>query len=293
MNFRKSDLRKKHVGNLMDRKNRAGYLFIAPFLFGMLFIFLPALAESFKYSLEFAAIKFNYIEQEYIGFENYVEAVTNDTDFLPMLYSAIRGTLVDLVVILFFSFFIANVLNQKFIGRGAARTIFFLPVLVATGIIAGADVNNMATSFFSSSSNTGESISTAFSGNFSSFFDLRSLLESANLNSTLTGVIIYAVDNTYSVVNSSGVQILIFMSAFWKITFPILTPMILVNIVYTIIDSFTNPKYEILQYILDNSFTHSRGIGYACAMSWMFFVIILLCLGIICGILSKRIQYLD
>lgn len=315
MNFRKSDLRKKHVGNLMDRKNRAGYLFIAPFLFGMLFIFLPALAESFKYSLEFAAIKFNYVEQEYIGFENYVEAVTNDTDFLPMLYSAIRGTLVDLVVILFFSFFIANVLNQKFIGRGAARTIFFLPVLVATGIIAGADVNNMATSFFSSSSNTGESISTAFSGNVSSFFDLRSLLESANLNSTLTGVIIYAVDNTYSVVNSSGVQILIFISAlqsipsslfeaskvegatkweeFWKITFPILTPMILVNIVYTIIDSFTNPKYEILQYILDNSFTHSRGIGYACAMSWMFFVIILLCLGIICGILSKRIQYLD
>ena len=76
MNFRKSDLRKKHVGNLMDRKNRAGYLFIAPFLFGMLFIFLPALAESFKYSLEFAAIKFNYVEQEYIGFENYVEAVT-------------------------------------------------------------------------------------------------------------------------------------------------------------------------------------------------------------------------
>lgn len=315
MNFLKSDLRKKHVGNLMDRKNRAGYLFIAPFLFGMLFIFLPALAESFKYSLEFAAIKFNYVEQEYIGFENYVEAVTNDTDFLPMLYSAIRGTLVDLVVILFFSFFIANVLNQKFIGRGAARTIFFLPVLVATGIIAGADVNNMATSFFSSSSNTGESISTAFSGNVSSFFDLRSLLESANLNSTLTGVIIYAVDNTYSVVNSSGVQILIFISAlqsipsslfeaskvegatkweeFWKITFPILTPMILVNIVYTIIDSFTNPKYEILQYILDNSFTHSRGIGYACAMSWMFFVIILLCLGIICGILSKHIQYLD
>ena len=114
MNFRKSDLRKKHVGNLMDRKNRAGYLFIAPFLFGMLFIFLPALAESFKYSLEFAAIKFNYVEQEYIGFENYVEAVTNDTDFLPMLYSAIRGTLVDLVVILFFSFFIAVMFGLVF-----------------------------------------------------------------------------------------------------------------------------------------------------------------------------------
>lgn len=220
-----------------------------------------------------------------------------------------------MVVILFFSFFIANILNQKFIGRGAARAVFFLPVLVATGIIASADVNNMATSFFGSATNNGESISTAFSGNFASFFDLKSLLESANLNSTLTGVILYAVENTYSVVNSSGVQILIFLSAlqtipsslfeaskvegatkweeFWKITFPMLTPMILVNIVYTIIDSFTNPKYEVLQYILDNSFTNSRGIGYSCAMSWMFFLIIVICLGIICGLLSKRIQYLD
>lgn len=139
----------------------------------------------------------------------------------------------------------------------------------------------MATSFFGSATNNGESISTAFSGNFASFFDLKSLLESANLNSTLTGVILYAVENTYSVVNSSGVQILIFLSAlqtipsslfeaskvegatkweeFWKITFPMLTPMILVNIVYTIIDSFTNPKYEVLQYILDNSFTNSPG----------------------------------
>ena len=144
---------------------------------------------------------------------------------------------------------------------------------------------------------------------------MKSLLESANLNSTLTGVILYAVEITYSVVNSSGVQILIFLSAlqtipsslfeaskvegatkweeFWKITFPMLTPMILVNIVYTIIDSFTNPKYEVLQYILDNSFTNSRGIGYSCAMSWMFFLIIVICLGIICGLLSKRIQYLD
>ena len=315
MRIRERNSRHKRIGNLMAKKNKAGYLFIDHFLFGMLFIFIPALVDSFKYSLEFATIKFNYVQQEFVGFSNYVDAVTTDTEFLPMLYQAIQGTLVDLIVILFFSFFIANVLNQKFFGRGAIRTIFFLPVLVATGIIAGADVNNMATSFFSSASNTSESIATAFSGNFSSFFDLKALLESANLNSNITDVIVYAVENTYSVVNSSGVQILIFISAlqaipsslfeaskvegatkweeFWKITFPMLTPMILVNIVYTIIDSFTNPKYEVLQYILDNSFTNSKGIGYACAMSWMFFLIILICLGIICGVLSKRIHYLD
>ena len=305
----------RRAGSLMAKRHNAGYLFICPFLVGMLFIFLPSLVESFSYSLEFATVQFDSVAREYVGFQNYIAALTEDTEFLPKLYGAVQGTLVDLVVILFFSFFIANVLNQKFIGRGAARAVFFLPVLVATGIIASADVNNMATSFFGSATNNGESISTAFSGNFASFFDLKSLLESTNLNSTLTGVILYAVENTYSVVNSSGVQILIFLSAlqtipsslfeaskvegatkweeFWKITFPMLTPMILVNIVYTIIDSFINPKYEVLQYILDNSFTNSRGIGYSCAMSWMFFLIIVICLGIICGLLSKRIQYLD
>ena len=81
---------------------------------------------------------------------------------------------------------------------------------------------------------------------------------------------------------------------FWKITFPMLTPMILVNIVYTIIDSFTNPKYEVLQCILDSSWTNSRGIGYIPRY-------VLDVLPYYCdlsgnqsrGLLSKRIQYLD
>lgn len=136
----------------------------------MLFIFLPSLVESFSYSLEFATVQFDSVAREYVGFQNYIAALTEDTEFLPKLYGAVQGTLVDLVVILFFSFFIANILNQKFIGRGAARAVFFLPVLVATGIIASADVNNMATSFFGSATNNGESISTAFSGNFCLLF---------------------------------------------------------------------------------------------------------------------------
>ena len=80
----------------MDRKNRAGYLFIAPFLFGMLFIFLPVW-RNLSNTVGVCRDKIQlYRAGVYRGLENYVEAVTNDTDFLPMLYSAIRGTLVDL-----------------------------------------------------------------------------------------------------------------------------------------------------------------------------------------------------
>lgn len=74
MRIRERNSRHKRIGNLMAKKNKAGYLFIAPFLFGMLFIFIPALVDSFKYSLEFATIKFNYVQQEFVGFSNYVDA---------------------------------------------------------------------------------------------------------------------------------------------------------------------------------------------------------------------------
>ena len=306
---------KKAKGRLMERKNMVGYVFTLPFLIGLVLIFIPALYESLVYSFSKVTVGYDFIHKEPAGFIQYINAFTVDIKFAPMLLKAIQGMLLDLVVIIFFSFFIANLLNQKFLGRGFARTIFFLPVLLATGIIAAADTNNMAMSFFSSATNTGSTIATAFSGGTSSFFDLKGLLESANISSSFTGVILYAIDNTYSIVNSSGVQILIFISAlqsippsifeaskvegatkweeFWKITFPMLTPMILVNIVYTIIDSFANPKYEVLNYIQTTAFTHKDGYGYASALAWVYFVIILVVLGLICGIVVKRIQYLD
>jgi ABC-type sugar transport system permease subunit len=306
---------KKTKSRLMERKNMVGYVFTLPFLIGLVLIFIPALCESLIYSVSNVVVDFNSIDVNLAGFMQYIYAFTVDVKFAPMLAKAIQGMLLDLVVIIFFSFFIANVLNQKFLGRGFARTIFFLPVLLATGIIAAADTNNMAMSFFSSSTNTGSTIASAFSGGTSSFFDLKGLLESANISSSFTGVILYAIDNTYSIVNSSGVQILIFISAlqsippsifeaskvegatkweeFWKITFPMLTPMILVNIVYTIIDSFANPKYEVLNYIQNIAFSHKDGIAYSSALAWVYFSVILVVLGLICGIVAKRIQYLD
>jgi ABC-type sugar transport system permease subunit len=126
--------------------------------------------------------------------------------------------------------------------------------------------------------------------------------------------VIYAIDNTYSIVNSSGVQILIFLSAlqsispsifesakvegatkweeFWKITFPILTPMILVSTVYTIIDSFTNPRYRVLEYIRENAFASNR-LGFASAMAWIFFLIIAVIIWMVFGLVSRRVHYLD
>ena len=139
------------------------------------------------------------------------------------------------------------------------------------------------------------------------------MFTSSGLDPSLTGAIVYAVDNTYKIVNSSGVQILIFLSAlrsidpamfeaakvegatkwesFWKITFPLLTPMILVNTVYTVVASFTDPNYRVLDYIQTQAFSNNR-LGYASALSWVYFAIVLVILGIVWRLISRRIHYL-
>lgn len=306
---------KVNIKKLMKRKNRQGYFFVMPFIIGLAFVFVPTIAYSLIYSFSDVQINFNDVSSAFVGWRNYTDAFMVDVNFRQILLDAIKGMLGDTLIILMFSFFIANVLNQKFLGRGLARTIFFLPVILATGIVASAEAGNMLMNLYQASSNTGDAVASAFnSGGMSSFFNLKEMISSSNISPKLTNGILYAISNTYSIVNSSGVQILIFISAlqsinpsifeavkvegatkweeFWKITFPILTPMILVNIVYTVVDSFTNPKYRILEYIQSQAFDNNR-MGYSSALSWIFFVVILVVMGVMWGTISKRIQYLD
>ena len=300
---------------LTVRKNRVGYVFVAPFIIGLVTIFIPTIIDSLRYSFGNVSIKFDSVETQFTGWSNFVFAFGVDIYYRQILLEAVQGMLLDTLIILLFSFFIANVLNQKFIGRGAARTIFFLPVILSAGIVSAAENGNMAMSMYESSSNNASAVAGAFGGGgLSAFFDLEGLISSINISPELVGTILYAVDNTYKIVNSSGVQILIFISAlqsinpsvfeaakvegatkweeFWKITFPLLTPMILVNIVYTVVDSFTNPAYRVLSYIQTQAF-ESNKLGYASALSWVYFLIVLVVLGVVWKLISRRIHYLE
>lgn len=298
----------------MNKKNMAGYVFVAPFLIGLLAIFIPSVIQSLYYSFGKVQIDFDNVSVSLTGFENYIRLFTEDTQYRVYLLDNISGIFTDLITIIIFSFFIAFVLNQKFIGRGFARTIFFLPVILATGVMASADLSNNLMQTYSSTSNTGATLSNAFSGGFFAALDLEELLLSANIGSTFTDFIISAINSTYTIVNNSGVQILIFLSAlqsispslfeaadvegatkweeFWKITFPMITPMVLVNIVYTIVDSFTNPKYQILSYVEKNAFSNNE-LGYASALSWIYFIVVLVIIGVLWKLMAKRISYLD
>lgn len=303
--------RKRFSLSLTERSGMHGYVFILPLLIGLVFIFLPCVIQSFYYAFCDVQIGFDDVSASFVGLKNFKTAFLSDVEYRQVLLTTVRGTVVDTIIILFYSFFISSILNQRFAGRGLARTLFFLPVILSTGIVAAVDTATAS----SMAQAAGSAVGSAFGGDkLSSFFDLEEMLLTMNLPESITSVIIYAIDNTYTVVNRSGVQILIFLSAlqgispsifeaskmegatkweeFWKITFPMITPMILVNTVYTIVDSFTNPSYGMLKYVQTQMFSLNR-MGYASAVSWVYFVIILAVLLCVFKVTAKRITYIN
>lgn len=302
--------KQKKIG-LTAKRARAGYLFILPVIIGLTFIFLPAVAQSLIYSFNNVKIEFSSIEMQFAGFKNYYDAFMSDANFRVVLLQAARGILVDSAVIILFSFFISNVLNQKFFGRGLARTIFFLPVVLSVGIVAAMEEAN---ELYNAMDIVGESTNGFDQLGMSAMFSTMAIMSKIGLPGSVSSFMVGVIDNMYNIVNSSGVQILIFLSAlqsmspsvfeaakvegatkweeFWKITFPLITPSLLVAVVYTIIDTFTNPIYGVMSYIQTQAFNSGK-MGYAAALSWIYFILVIAVLGVTAGILSRRVTYLE
>ena len=306
---------RKRGASLQARKSRAGWFFILPFLLGFVLVYVPIIFGSIKYSFnEIDILTGGGYELVWVGIENYQRALADST-FVQTLLNGISGLLIDIPTILLFSLFIAILLNQKMIGRGAFRAIFFIPVLLTTGLIASIDASNTLGDYMDS---TGEGIDTgagASSGaaEIVSATDLQNLFSNMVVGGELAGFVTSAVNNIFDIVNRSGVQMLIFLSGlqgispsiyescqmegaspwetFWKITLPMVSPMILVNAVYTVIDSFTSESNEVMKYV--NAMYNQAGDGnvISSAMSWMYFVMVIAIVAIVAAIVSAFVFY--
>ena len=133
--------RKKYVG-LQRRKAKAGYLFIAPFILGFLLFMVEPLANSLWMSFCNVDLSAGSIKYNFIKLENYYNAFRVDPEFNRLLVEEIGRMVVYSLAIIVFSFFVSLVLNQKFHGRALVRAIFFLPVILSSGVIIGLESNN-------------------------------------------------------------------------------------------------------------------------------------------------------
>ena len=205
----------------------------------------------------------------------------------------------------------AVLLNQKMAGRAVFRAIFFIPVILSTGIMESIEGQNiLGTMMEGSDSIDGSEKSTA--SEIVSVMDIERLFYSMKIGKELVEYVVKMINEIYDIVNRSGVQMLIFLAGlqsispaiyeacridgctswetFWKITFPMISPMILVNAVYTIIDSFTTDSNSVMKYI-NQVYQGSDGQVLSSAMAWMYFLIVMLILAAVAGIFSAFVFY--
>ena len=321
-----SQKKKRKSSSLIERRDRLGWIFILPFLIGLVFLYASVIWESFTYSFAqyntIPAIKGGGYSLTFVGFDNFseqllkvVEGNTEGKTYLELIFTSFASQIVDIVIIIMFSLFIAVLLNQKMVGRTVFRAIFFIPVVVGAGIIAKIDAT-AGEILASMSSLDGIDMGTANGGAGSSglvsAMDINMLLGNLGLPTTFTDMIINLVESIYSIVNRAGVQMLIFLSglqsispaiyescsidgatgweSFWKITFPMLSPMILVNAFYTIIDSFTAESNEVMQAIIAIS---PNGVpnGLQSALAWTYFGIVIVALLLVALLFKNFVFY--
>lgn len=292
----------------LEQKNRYyGLYFILPWFAGFLFLFMIPLLSSFRYSLSNLQVTDEGFSLKFIGLSNYREALLSHESYVRVLTESVMNIAINTPLVIIFSLFFAVLLNQKFRGRVIARAIFFLPVILASGIIASIENGDLMQSVVRSANDT-----TGGGLSFMKNLELTVMLVESGINVTLVEYLTGAVSRIYEIVSQSGVQILIFLAglqsispslyeaakiegstgyeAFWKITFPMISPLILTNLVYTIINSFISDDTSRL--VVDTAFK-SFDFGLSAAMAWMYFAVIALVLWVTTLIVSRKVFYQD
>ncbi|MBR4710818.1 MAG: sugar ABC transporter permease [Clostridia bacterium] len=293
---------------MRSRNARTGVLFILPFIIGFLFFMAGPLVQSLTMSLnKVELISGQGYRLTWNDFYNYKYALGVDPYFSQYLVEESGRMAVNAIATLVLSFVIAVILNQKFKGRTAARAIFFLPVILASGVLPGVE----SQLDFNMLQGVSDEIAAQSGVNISA--QLQDLLSVSGVGSGVFDVLFDMIDAIYDIVMASGIQIIVFLSglsaispslyeaadvegctaweAFWKITFPMVSPLLLVNAIYTIIDFFMKNDNQVMEWI-NEQFNRSR-YGESTAESWVYFGVALAFIGIASFVISRVVKQYD
>lgn len=299
---------KNKLAGLQKRKAISGYLFIMPFIIGFLVFMVQPLIQSLYMSfcdVQLGAGTFNPVWR---GLFNYNYAFRVDADYTRDLTEELARMAIYSLAIMVFSFFVALVLNQKFKGRAFVRSVFFLPVILASGVMLKLDSDNALMAAVA------QTVELNAQGTTGITDAIQEILKTSGVGVRAFEKLFEVIDNIYNVAISSGIQIIIFLSglqtisnsmyeaadiegctkweSLWKITFPMVSSLFLVNWIYTVVDFCMRSDNKIIEKITDLVNVNLK-YGLASAMSWAYFVLVMLIVGISSLIISKGVYYYE
>lgn len=279
-----------------------GVLFISPWLLGFIFLFVRPFISAAIYSFNNVDLSNAVIDLTSVGIKNYTSAFTDDTNFLIYLSGSLTKMLYQVPLIIFFSLFIAVILNQKFASRNFFRIVFFLPTIISCGVVLGiirGDTMYTAIQFGEKTTYMLQTVS------------VQDILRDNGINEVLIGYIGTILNSLLELFWYSGVQIVIFLSGlqgispslheaahidgasswdfFWLITFPMISPLLLTNTIFTIISTFTDYNNIVINYI--SKLASKMEIGTSSAMSMIYFAITFIIIIIVYAIFNKKVFY--
>jgi ABC-type sugar transport system permease subunit len=295
----------------LEGKNAiTGYLFLLPFIIGFIAFMLFPILESLR--MVFSNVKIDAMkhvfDMEYTGLENLTRVVAIDPEFNRFLVEEIGRMLLIVPAIIIFSLFVALILNQEFKARGFVRAIFFLPVILSSGIMIGLETNNSLLNNMAEIIKESNLMKSSITG------ILEDILVAEGAASDFMGYIFRIINQIYDIAMASGIQIIIFLSAlqtippsmfeaakiegatswecFWKITFPMISSLILVNIVYSVVDYFLRTDNRVMAKI-NLATLRMLQFGFGTAMAWVYFVAVISIIGIAMALISRKVYYYE
>ena len=299
---------KNKLAGLEKRKAISGYLFISPFIIGFILFMVQPFFQSLYMSFCDVQLGPGSFEPVYRGLFNFNYAFRIDPDFTRLLTEEIGRMAVYSLSIMVFSFFVALILNQKFKGRALVRSVFFLPVILSSGVMLGLDSDNALMAAVA------QTVDMSTQGTTGITDALQSILRTAGVGVRAYEELFEVIDNIYDVAISSGIQIIIFLSglqtistsmyeaadiegctkweSLWKITFPMISSLFLVNWIYTIIDFCMRTDSEVIDRIT-TVMNSQLNYGLASAMAWSYFVLVMAIVAVSSFIISKGVYYYE
>ena len=276
----------KKFRGIEARRARTGFYFILPWIIGIVLFFLSPLVQSISFS--FSDVKLGAsggLDLNFMGLENYKYILLKDGDFNNNLRYSITEFAYSMPIIVILSLVFACVLNQKFKGRLFARALFFMPVIIASGVVMQ----------MINSTGYGEPISMSL-GSTNSYMgdmiDFNDVLGKMGFSLEIIDFFSMYISKIFTLIWSIGVQTILFISGlqtipaqlyevskvagaskweeFWYITIPMLKNIIFLVIVYTMVElclandsSVITQAYNLMQV---------QVYGRSSAMLWVYFV---------------------
>lgn len=277
---------KKPRLSLQARKSLTGVGFVSIWIIGFLMFFLIPLVQSVSFSFSNVKITVDGFDLKFIGLKNYQYIFGEHPTFSTMLSGAITSFCYSLPVIVALSLVLAVILNQKFHGRLLARMVFFIPIIIASGVVmeqfySDADAITMTTN----------STSEYFSGGM----DYATILQSMGFSKNITDFMARYIKQITMLIWNCSVPTVLFLSGlqsipsqlyevskvegansweeFWFITFPMLGNILVVTVAFVAIDLFTNAQNKVIStayyWIMDR-----QNYDRSSAMLWSYFAIV-------------------